>query len=58
MTLQLLPTEDKNLLCMYDNCEDKSNEIFILEYIILVSVNQVCLCYITKIMYILFKSFN
>lgn len=40
MTLQLLPTEDKNLLCMYDNCEDKSNEIFILEYIILVSVKH------------------
>lgn len=31
-------------------CEDKSNETFILEYIIiLVAVKQVCLCYITKL---------
>lgn len=31
-------------------CEDKSNEIFIVEYIIiLVAVKQVCVCYITKL---------
>lgn len=30
-------------------CEDKSNETFILEYIIIVAVKRVCVCYITKL---------
>lgn len=33
-------------------CKDKSNEIFIVEYIIiLVVVKQVCVCYIIKLIY-------
>lgn len=56
MTLQLLPTEDKNLICMYDTMwRQKQWNIYSRIYIciILISLKQVCLCYITKITYYL-----